>query len=51
MSVYENFLAAPSESLLIALTKVQLVQVADHYLIELTIPKRANKEQLVDFIR
>lgn len=51
MSVYENFLAAPSESLLIALTKEQLIQVAEHYLIELTIPKRANKEQLVDFIR
>ena len=50
MSGYENFLAAPSESLLVALTKEQLIQVADHYSIELTIPKRANKEQLVDFI-
>ena len=26
------------------------MQVADHYLIELTIPKRSNKEQLVDYI-
>ncbi|KAK0145668.1 hypothetical protein N1851_015449 [Merluccius polli] len=50
MSAYDDFLAAPSESLLVALTKEQLMQVADHYLIEWTIPKRSNKEQLVDFI-
>ena len=51
MSGYEDFLAAPSESLLVALTKEQLFCIADYYLIEVTIPKRSNKDQLVDFIR
>lgn len=31
MSVLEDFFAAPSESLLVALTKEQLVNVADFY--------------------
>ena len=51
MSGYEDFLAAPSESLLVALTKEQLFCIADYYLIEVTLPKRSNKDQLVDFIR
>ncbi|XP_030229035.1 uncharacterized protein si:ch73-60h1.1 isoform X1 [Gadus morhua] len=44
-------LAAPSENLLVALTKEQLFCIADYYVIEVTIPKRANKDQLVDFLR
>ena len=51
MSGYDDFLAAPSDNLLVALTKEQLFCIADYYVIEVTIPKRANKDQLVDFIR
>ncbi|KAK0134480.1 Retrovirus-related Pol polyprotein from transposon 412 [Merluccius polli] len=50
MGAYDDFLDAPSESLLVALTKEQLLNVAEHYLIELTVPKSAKKEQLVWFI-
>ena len=39
------------QSLLVALTKEQLFCIADYYLIEVTIPKRSNKDQFVDFIR
>lgn len=51
MSVLEDFFAAPSESLLVALTKEQLVNVADFYGIELALPKTAKKDKLIDFIR
>lgn len=52
MVALEEFLAAPSERLLVKLTKEQLLQVADHYAIELpSLHKSAKKEQLVDYIR
>ena len=39
------------QSLLVALTKEQLFCIADYYVIEVTISKRSNKDQLVDFLR
>lgn len=51
MSALHDFFSAPSESLLLALTKEQLFNVADHYMIGLTLSKSAKKEQIVDFIR
>lgn len=52
MGALEDFLTAPSERLLVVLTKEQLLKVADHYAIELTsVSKSAKKEQFVDFIR
>lgn len=51
MSVLEDFFAAPSESLLVGLTKEQLVNVADFYGIELALSKTAKKDKLIDFIR
>lgn len=44
-------MAAPSETLFVALSKEQLVSVADHYVIGITLPKSAKKDQVGDFIR
>ena len=51
MSAVENFLNAPSESLLLSLTVKELINVADYYSIEITLPRSARKDRLVDFIR
>ena len=51
MSALDNFLEAPSESLLLTLTIKELIHVADYYSIEVTLPKSAKKDRLVDFIR
>ncbi|KAL0147780.1 hypothetical protein M9458_056923, partial [Cirrhinus mrigala] len=52
MVVLEEFLAAPSERLLVELTKEQLLKVAEHYAIELpSVLKSAKKKEFVDFIR
>ena len=51
MSAVENFLDAPSESLLLSLTVKELINVADYYSIEITLPRSARKDRLVDFIR
>ena len=50
MTTLEAFFSAPSEALFLALTKDQLSRVAEHYLIEVTLPRSANKQQLANFI-
>lgn len=50
MSAVEEFLKAPSERVFATLTKDQLLSVADHYQLELTIPKSSRKDQLFEFI-
>ncbi|KAK0131510.1 hypothetical protein N1851_033764 [Merluccius polli] len=52
MVTLEEFVAAPSERLLVELTKEQLWKVADNYRIELpSVLKSAKKKNLVGFIR
>lgn len=51
MSAVEEFLKAPSERVFATLTKDQLLSVADHYQLELTISKSSRKDQLFEFIR
>ncbi|XP_059926095.1 uncharacterized protein LOC132471091 [Gadus macrocephalus] len=50
MSALDAFWEAPSESLLLKLTVKQLIEVAERYSIEITLPKTARKDRLVDLI-
>ena len=50
MSALDAFWDAPSESLLLTLTVKQLIEVAERYSIEITLPKTARKDCLVEFI-
>src|SRR4029434_4838794 len=50
MTTLEAFFSAPSEALFLALTKDQLSRVAEHYSIEVTLPRSANKQQLANCI-
>ncbi|KAL2095958.1 hypothetical protein ACEWY4_008106 [Coilia grayii] len=50
MSVLDAFLATPSEGLFAALTKEQLYSVADHFEIEVKLPKSVKKDELAAFI-
>ncbi|XP_056458875.1 uncharacterized protein LOC130392418 [Gadus chalcogrammus] len=50
MSALDAFWEAPLESLLLTLTVQQLIEVAERYSIEITLPKTARKDCLVDLI-
>ena len=50
MTTLKAYFSATSEALFLALTKDQLSRVAEHYSIEVTLPRSANKQQLANFI-